>query len=390
MIERLELKNILSFGPDAPPIELRPLNVLIGPNGSGKSNLLDVIALLRSLPNSLTEFFRLNGPATDWIGPHSALPLPIAGIKCSVQIEGWKGDYAIEIAPFIEGTLVAFVQSEKIHEWTSRFQAAQPVCERRALTVNYYTKHGIEDVTASTSTSDYRVTDSVLSLLRDAERFSAITTLGRILRESHLYRELPYGRQHRARKAQSTEFLSGRLNEDGSNLNQVLLALRKKPVVRKAILGALSELNPAITEFNVAVQANQSLLYIEEDGHPVPASRISDGLLRMLCLMAILLDPDAKGTICLEEPEVGLHPDAILLLAKMLKEASSRCQVIVTTHSEVLVDCFSDEPESIVVCERENGSTTMRRLEPAALKKWLEEYSLAQLWSKGVLGGNRW
>lgn len=387
MIERLELKNILSFGPDAPPIELRPLNVLIGPNGSGKSNLLDVIALLQSLPKSLASFCASNGPFREWLRKGSAPGPSRCNLTCALTNPRWQGEYSVELWEVFDAP--AYVAHETIREAVRDSGALQDVCDRSAQEVRYSINSQVMDVSDSISGSNPS-TQSILSLIRDTARFKALSELAETLSDVQLYRSLPYGRNHACRKPQTTEFFSGRLKEDGSNLNQVLLTSRTKPDVRRAILAGITELNPAITEFNVDVQANQSLLYIEEDGHPVPASRISDGLLRMLCLMAILLDPDAKGTICLEEPEVGLHPDAILLLAKMLKGASSRCQVIVTTHSEVLVDCFSDEPESIVVCERENGSTTMRRLEAEPLKKWLEEYSLAQLWSKGVLGGNRW
>lgn len=390
MIERLELKNILSFGPGAPPIELRPLNVLIGPNGSGKSNLLDVIALLRSLPKSLTEFFIRNGPAADWSRAQTTSAAENASIRVAISASNWQGTYCIELSTFAERSASGFVWKEDISGNDHKTGTPRMICERSELEAKYFRNGVALDISEAMFESEDALSSSILSLVRDPGRYPGLSRLVKELSAIDLYRDLPYGRNHRARKSQTTEFLSGRLKEDGSNLNQVLLSLRKNSATRKEILEALAELNPAITEFNVDVQANQSLLYIEEDGHPVPASRISDGLLRMLCLMAILLDPDAKGTICLEEPEVGLHPDAILLLAKMLKEASSRCQVIVTTHSEVLVDCFSDEPESIVVCERENGSTTMRRLEAEPLKKWLEEYSLAQLWSKGVLGGNRW
>jgi len=76
-------------------------------------------------------------------------------------------------------------------------------------------------------------------------------------------------------------------------------------------------------------------------------------------------------------------------LARLLKDASERMQIIMTTHSEVLVDALSDSPEDVLVCERCEGATTMKRLDRASLQEWLKEYRLGQLWSKGVLGGNR-
>jgi predicted ATPase len=123
---------------------------------------------------------------------------------------------------------------------------------------------------------------------------------------------------------------------------------------------------------------------------PISATRLSDGTLRYLCLLAILCHPELPPLVCIEEPEIGLHPDILPAVAKLLVEASRRTQLIVTTHSDALVDALTDTPEAIVVCEKHEGSTTMRRLEKAALEDWLKDYSLGQLWQKGELGGNRW
>ena len=94
--------------------------------------------------------------------------------------------------------------------------------------------------------------------------------------------------------------------------------------------------------------------------------------------------------MCIEEPELGLHPDALSIIAELLVEAKAKTQVIVTTHSDILVDALSDTPEDIVICEKHDGATTMRRLESDKLKVWLEKYTLGQLWRSGELGGNRW
>ena len=122
----------------------------------------------------------------------------------------------------------------------------------------------------------------------------------------------------------------------------------------------------------------------------MPATRLSDGTLRYLCLLAILCDPDPPPVICIEEPELGLHPDILPKLADLLIEASQRTQLIVTTHSDILVDAMTDRPEAVVVCEKHNGCTRMRRLGKDKLAVWLEQYRLGQLWLKGELGGTRW
>ena len=111
---------------------------------------------------------------------------------------------------------------------------------------------------------------------------------------------------------------------------------------------------------------------------------------RYLCLLAILCDPEPPPLICIEEPELGLHPDILLGLADLLKAASERTQIIVTTHSDILVDAMSETPECVVVCEKHEGKTEMKRLSAPDLADWLKDYRLGQLWTKGHLGGTRW
>ena len=131
-------------------------------------------------------------------------------------------------------------------------------------------------------------------------------------------------------------------------------------------------------------------MILQEGNKIVPAIRLSDGTLRYLCLLAILCHPNPPPLVCLEEPELGLHPDILPGLADLLREASERCQLIVTTHSDTLVDALTDTPESVVVCEKENGQTTLRRLEKDRLSGRLEDYRLGEYWASGGIGGNRW
>lgn len=109
-----------------------------------------------------------------------------------------------------------------------------------------------------------------------------------------------------------------------------------------------------------------------------------------MCLLAVLCHPTPPPLVCIEEPELGLHPDILPTLSDLLREASGRCQLVVTTHSDVLVDALTDTPDAVVVCEKHGGQTEMRRLDKADLAAWLERYSLGELWRKGELGGNRW
>jgi predicted ATPase len=107
-------------------------------------------------------------------------------------------------------------------------------------------------------------------------------------------------------------------------------------------------------------------------------------------LLAVLCHPNPPPLVCIEEPELGLHPDVLPTLADLLKEASTRTQLIVTTHSDVLVDAMSDQPEAVLVAEKGEHGTTLTRLDTEKLKPWLEKYRLGHLWTRGEIGGTRW
>ena len=170
----------------------------------------------------------------------------------------------------------------------------------------------------------------------------------------------------------------------------MLNSLRKEPKVKRQVLESLKTLNEGITDFHVNIEGGSAQLFLEEGNITVPATRLSDGTLRYLSLVAILCHPKPPPLVCIEEPELGLHPDILPALCDLLRDASKHCQLIVTTHSDVLIDALTDTPESVIVCEKHAGQTEMRRLSKDDLSAWLKDYSLGELWRKGELGGNRW
>lgn len=178
------------------------------------------------------------------------------------------------------------------------------------------------------------------------------------------------------------------LEEDGSNL---ALALQELDFHGAGVKRYLRRLSDRFEDVKIRAEGGKSQLYVQERGLGLlTATMLSDGTLRFLCLVAILLDPNPASLICIEEPETGLHPDALGLVGDALREASTRTQLIVTTHSDALVDRFTDEPESVIVCERDfDESTTFRRLSSGDLKEWLEEYTLGELWRRGEIGGTK-
>lgn len=115
------------------------------------------------------------------------------------------------------------------------------------------------------------------------------------------------------------------------------------------------------------------------------ASVLSDGSLRFICLATLLLQPELPSTILLDEPELGLHPYAITILAELLRGAATKTQVIASTQSVNLVNQF--EPEDVIVVEREDRQSVFRHLDRADMESWLDEYGLGDLWEKNLIGG---
>jgi predicted ATPase len=244
---------------------------------------------------------------------------------------------------------------------------------------------------ARTVRPELNPSQSVLSQRKDPKLYPEITYLGNQYSEIKLFREWNFGRGALLRRPQPTDLNSDFLNEDAINLALVLGEMEHGGLSSE-LVGRLRNADPAIAGFHTRVLGGTIQLFLTYEGlqSPVPASRLSDGTIRYLCLLAVLCHPSPPPLVCLEEPELGLHPDLLPGLADLLVTASQRMQLIVTTHSDILVDVLTNIPESVVVCEKHDGSTTMRRLSRNGLKHWLGEYGLGQLWRKGEIGGNRW
>ena len=181
-----------------------------------------------------------------------------------------------------------------------------------------------------------------------------------------------------------------RLEEDFSNLGLFLNRLSRFPKAKKAILAGLRDFYEGFRDYDVIIEGGTVQVFFTEGDFSIPATRLSDGTLRYLCLLAILCDPEPPPLICIEEPELGLHPDILPKVADLLISTAERTQLIVTTHSDILVDAMTERPGAVVVCEKHEGNTEMRRLDAEALAGWLENYRLGELWTRGELGGTRW
>jgi predicted ATPase len=404
LLRSLTLRNILSFGPETPPLELRALNVLIGPNGSGKSNLLDCVGLLQSAPDKLANTVRTEGSIQAWLWNGSKYPTahveavvaPLEKYRPALRhwFEFRQSASRFELTEErIEGAeTVKKISSDKPFLYfgneggrtmlnVNMTDLAEPAKGRgkpKAISQRILRKEEIDPEL------------SILSQRKDIHFYPELTYLGEMYGQTRLYREWPFGRSNPARRPQPADTPGNFLREGGENLALVLNQLRRDAEAKDQIVKALNELYDGIEDYETFVQGGYVELFLREGKQLIPASRLSDGTLRYLCLLAILLHPTPPPLICLEEPELGLHPDAVLAVGKLIRDASERTQLIITTHSDILIDVLGEQPENIIVCEKQNGQTTMQRLNSEELKDWLKRYSLGELWTRGHLGGNRW
>ncbi len=380
LIREITLRNILSFGPEAEPIQLRGLNVLIGPNGSGKSNLIEAIALLRAAPNEMANVTRRGGGVAEWIWKGN--PNGIAHLDA--VIDNWRPHELIRHTVEFENGPQFVLTNEFVEvenggaDFYYRYQNYRPVLKGE----------GKDEI--SLASASFAFGRSILTQMRDPISYPELTQLSYVYEDIRIYREWTFGHKAVFRAPQQADQRNDWLAEDFSNLGLFLNKLRRNPTAKRAILSALADLYEGFTDFDVSIEGGAVQVFFTEGDFTIPATRLSDGTLRYLCLLAILCDPNPPPLICIEEPELGLHPDILPDLAKLLIDASQRTQLIVTTHSNILVDAMTERPEAILICEKHEGQTRIRRLGSAEMEGWLENYRLGELWSSGQLGGVRW
>ena len=393
-IKSIRLKNLLSFGPDSVAVELESLNVLIGPNASGKSNFIEALGLLQALPSDLMRPIRKGGGINEWLWKGSP-DLPEAEIDLVVDYPQGPMDLRYKLA---------FTESGQRFELVDEAVEDERVTDDRARDVYFYYRYLNGNPVVSLQSleggktqrrlqkEDLVPDQSIISQRKDPDQYPEITWLGRFFSQIKLYREWNFGRTTPARQPQSTDLPEDYLLEDAGNLGLVLNNLRNNTAVRKSLLGRLTKVYETVEDIDTKIQGGTVQVFVHEKdlSRPVPAARLSDGTIRYLCLLTVLCHPTPPPLVCLEEPELGLHPDLLPDLAEMLIEASTRTQLIVTTHSDVLVSALSEVPQAVLVCERGVGGTEFSRLNREQLADWLKKYSLGELWMMGELGGTRW
>lgn len=383
LLQSIHPRDLLSFGPDSQPLELGSLNLLIGPNGSGKSNLIDVIDLLRHASRDFAEPIRKGGGIGEWLFKGACEPR--ASLKAVVMMEATSS--LVHELSFRSSHQFFELRSERIGSSGGNRKYYQMQGDQR-IGIRVDSEEKREWTTWSRNEVD--LGQSILSQRQAPELYPKLAFLADGYRRIRIYRDWSFGRKTVFRAPQRADARNDRLEEDFSNLGLWLNKLRRDPPTRRKVVEALRDLYDGVEDFDVIVEGGTVQLFLIEGDRSIPATRLSDGTLRFLCLLAILLDPEPPPLICLEEPELGLHPDLLPKVADLLVEASGRTQIIATTHSDIVVDALTEHPESIVICEKHRGCTELRRLEASELSDWLRQYRLGDLWTRGQLGGNRW
>jgi predicted ATPase len=365
MLERLSLSGFKTIR-QLDELELGPMNVLIGPNGAGKSNLLSFFRMLNHMmasPGQLQLYVARSGGASTLL--HNGA----------------------EITTEVQARLIFVGQATTGYDFHLTYAAPDTlVFASEAL--------GVSDV--DVEAGDLRWLQ-VGTGHRESKLINAFD-LDYLLDERSLYRVLGTTGVHQFHNTSETARIRQRwsvsdslvLKEDGANLAPFLLRMREQhPTHYRGITETLRQIAPFFADFELVPENNTVLLRWRELGSDLifGPHQASDGTLRAMALIALLMQPteELPSIIILDEPELGLHPRAISMLAGLLQAASLHTQVIVATQSPVLLDHF--EPEQVIVAEREGSESIFRRLDRFKLEEWLEEYTLSDLWDKNVLGG---
>jgi predicted ATPase len=387
LLRKVKLENLFSFR--NAEVELRELNVLIGANASGKSNLIEAISLLQEAPQDLSRAILRQG------GVHVVCSLavasPIAAIECN-GINAESLQYRLEFSEEARGFIILKESLSNLTQGTEN-RSDVTYFERSAGTVRFgpAPSHGAIDLEVNSVSP----TQSVFELYKTPKDPTPISRTGRALEAIQIYREFRSARGSLARNGvvlSSPPNWNKSLADGGDNLALVLLDMDFTGLHDRT-RAYLRRFCDRFNDVKVRLDGSIARTYIEESGllEPLVSWRLSDGTLKFLCLLAVLLDPNPAPLICIEEPEVGLHPEAIQIVAEALVEASERTQLIVTTHSEALIDALSERPEDVLITERDaDNGTQFRRLDKQQLSLWLERYSLGRLWRMGEIGGTRW
>lgn len=361
-LDRLTLtgfKSIKTFD-----LELRPINVLIGQNGAGKSNFISFFRMMSALTEQrLQEYVAKSGGANALL--HYGQKTT-DGIRADMSFG--EGGYLIELSPTEEDEFI-FTEDEFIFTKEEvRFEGDKGL----------YNVVGHKESLANRDLQGperfHRLQNFILSSIRGWKVY-------------HFHDTSSSAPVKKTGDIHDNEFL----RPNAENLAAFLYLLQEKHPEHYALIRATVQRTfPRFGDFLLRPNPlNEDTIRLEwkEKGsdYRFGPHQISDGTLRFMGLATLLLQPNLPSTVLIDEPELGLHPAALSVLGGLVRNAATRTQVILTTQSVTFLNEF--EPEDIVTVDRENGESVFRRHSTAELAAWLEDYSLAEIWEKNIIGG---
>lgn len=363
LLQRVRINGFRSL--KSVDLELNPLNVLIGANGSGKSNLISFFKLLNELIGGrLQEHVAKSGRATSilHLGPRVT---PQFDARLEFLSSNGVNSYLMRMFHAAGDTLV-FAQ-EDVEYLQQGYERPKVI----SLGVGHLETKLHEFATDG---------DTTAKVIRHR--------LGRC-RVFHFHDTSPFARVRGYAYRGDDRWLM----PDAANLAPVLLRLRdQEPLVYQRILRTIRLVAPYFDDFELTPPSPDTrdvILNWRQHGSDLIMGphQLSDGTLRAICLISLLLQPEDSqpDLILVDEPELGLHPYALNLIAALFRSAAMHTQIMISTQSSAFLDNF--DPADIIVVERDQSASSFRRLDPTAMQAWLEDYSLGEVWEKNVFGG---
>jgi predicted ATPase len=356
-LDKLTIKGFKSIR-DLQDFKLKNLNVLIGGNGAGKSNFVEFFRMISAMikQDGLKQFIAGSADTYLFGGPKQTKAIVI---KMRFGLNG----YDFELAPTQDGFFI--INNEQRHYF--------PYKTTKNLGSGNFNPQLLSEKNKSGLSSEHGASWYTFEAISSWKIYHFHDTSA----ESGMRRYHDKGHDEA-------------LFMDASNIAPYLLGLRlNHPDNYKEIVDAVRLIIPFFGDFILEPNAQENLrLDWRQKGlqdYPMRPTQLSDGSIRFICLATALLQPDPPSTIIIDEPELGLHPSAISILAELIQNASKRTQIIVATQSPALIDHFN--VEDVIVVNRKNGASSFERLREEDFNVWLETYSVGELWSKNVIAG---
>lgn len=354
-------------------LEFSSLNVLIGANGAGKSNLIGFFQLLNFLMTGSLQLYIAENGYADALLHFGAKQTPQMSATLKFSTPAGQNKYHMRLVSAAQDTLI--FADEAISFTRSGSDIEAPLVSLGAG--HRESKLAVDNIEISGD-------------MKCAYNRKTAEVIKKIMQRWIVYHFHDTSKEARIKK-QAYIHDNVYLKDDGGNLAAFLYSMKHnhKPHYER-IVKVIQSVAPFFGDFVLepnALNPNYIMLNWRERGKSTVFGphQLSDGTLRFMAMITLLLQPRLPEAIIIDEPELGLHPYAIGILAEIMKMVSRDTQIIISTQSVSLVDHF--EPKHIIVVDRVKDQSVFRRLTEEELSHWLESYTIGELWEKNVLGG---